>query len=109
MKRRSGKYPFEKYYPLEIWTRIDQAGGKYGRFLCPICGEGLVDYKFTAGSGGCRTCKTNFYSCGSRPDLRIAGDKEKVPHWMWLCVDYDFSDDEKLTEIIIRRMSRETE
>jgi ribosomal protein L37AE/L43A len=71
---------------MKFFVRIDQAGGKYGRFPCPFCGS-RADFKFTAGAGWCPKCGVKFMDCGDTPRYRAKGDREKVTHWRPLSVE----------------------
>jgi len=56
-----------------VTVTVWQAGGKYGDFICPVCCH-RATYKFTASTGWCDCCGTNFlYTDGA--DDAIGGDE----------------------------------
>ena len=38
---------------------VRQAGGKWGQFVCPLCG-GVALWKFTPSAGFCEACNAQF-------------------------------------------------
>ncbi|WP_034435862.1 hypothetical protein [Candidatus Contendibacter odensensis] len=63
--------------------KIEQAGGKYGSFICAVCGSSNAYYKFSAGSGGCDTCGASYIRVEG-VDLTVADKGKFGPHWMTL-------------------------
>lgn len=52
-------------------VKIDQAGGKYGNFKCPRCGQTAL-FKFTAASGWCDFCGASYLKTTMSVDLTDA-------------------------------------
>jgi hypothetical protein len=69
----------------QVRVKIEQVGGKYGAFKCPVCGE-AAHYKFSAASGGCDNCKSGYSYVGGL-DLISAEEGKFGTHWMELQVE----------------------
>lgn len=69
-----------------VVIRVDQAGGKYGKFECPFCGcEAL--YKFSAGVGSCPACEATFICTTESVSVVIGNNPLNSSHVMELYVE----------------------
>jgi len=67
---------------MDVNVKVEQEGGKYGSFKCPVCG-GLAMYKFSAASGACHDCDSMFVYTGAA-DLIDAEKGKFSTHWISL-------------------------
>jgi ribosomal protein L37AE/L43A len=68
-----------------VKVKIEQAGGKYGLFSCPVC-QAQANYKFTAASGWCDACDSSFTYFGGA-NLTGASVGKFGTHWIELQVE----------------------
>lgn len=70
--------------PNTVRVRVEQAGGKYGRFECPKCGHPAM-YKFTASVGDCDGCGAYWFAAlETATDFYDAKKSIKSTHWITL-------------------------
>jgi len=68
-------------------VKIKQAGGKYGEFVCPVCGYDKAAYKFTAASGWCDKCEAHFNHVGGPALESVRDDGKHGDFWMELEIE----------------------
>ena len=66
-----------------VTVQVNQAGGKYGKLTCPVCGNANAMFKFSGGAGGCDACGATFVLTVGF-DLTVGDQGEFGPHWMQL-------------------------